>query len=326
MPGKSNKISKGVHLDDDLLYRHLEKKTTHEEEVRIEQHLDTCNSCFAEVTALMEIIQTPITDAEKIEIMRSRKVSPEEQVDKILAIANKPQPEKPRPLPPIVAIQILIALWYRSRSKVGVVALLLLLSIGGRIGIPYYQNASALAHVQNELKAYYKTYVNLNTFGDSAPRLSGGYAHVPGIRMAPDTVLVNSRLQLQKALQRNIKSVKAKQLLAQTFIMQGAYAQADSVLQQIPIATLRDASLLNDQGVYYLIAGNLPAAEGAFADALKVDSGFIEARYNLALVKTRMGATAEAIVELRKYSTLETDEGWRSIISIILDDMNNKNK
>ena len=326
MPGKSNKISNGAHLDDDLLYRHLEKTTTPEEEAHIEQHLNSCNICFAEVMALTEMVQTPITESERIEIARSRKVSPEQQVGKILAIVNLPQPVGPPSLPPIGTIQILIALWLRSRRKVGAITLLLLLGIGGRIGIPYYQSASALAQVENELRAHHKTYVNLNAFGDSAPRLSGGYMHEPAFRMAPDTVLVNSRLQLQKALQRNIKSVKAKQLLAQTFIMQGAYTQADSMLRQIPLATLQDASLFNDQGVFYLAMGNLPAAEHAFTDALKTDSGFIEAHYNLALVKTRMGAMADAITELKKYSTLETDEGWRNIVGIILDDMNNRNK
>lgn len=155
MPGKSHKISNGAHLDDDLLYRHLEKMTTLEEEARIEQHLDTCNNCFAELTALTEIIQTPITETEKIEIARSRKISPEKQVEKILESTNKPEPVKPPSLPPIVVIKILIAQWLKYRRYAVTFAVVM---IGALVTLLPYQffirNNTANYYVYDEHVPY----------------------------------------------------------------------------------------------------------------------------------------------------------------------------
>lgn len=325
MPREEIKVNrpKGACLSDDLLYRHLEKMTTPEEEARIELHLNSCHQCFTDVIALTDILQTPISETERLEIAQSRQVSPEEQVKRILDFIPEPATNRPASIPPEKAVQILIVLWHWYRRHAISVMASLLLGIGIFASILYFrgnQNAAALARVENELKTHHKTYVNLNFFDKSMPRLSGDYEHDPTFRMESDTVL----LRLQKSLQFHQQSTKAKQLLAQTFIMEGAYLQADSMLRQIPIATLKDASLFNDQGVCYLALDNLPAAEQAFREALIVDSNFKAARYNLALTKARMGATTEAVAELRQYYAIEKDEGWRVVISFILEDINKK--
>lgn len=338
MPGKSyqtTEATNGACFDDDLLYRHLEKMTTPEEAARIEQHLNECNACFADVAALMEMVQTPVTEAERIEIARSRKISPEEQVEKILKIFDdERQPasvERPVMTPPAPhqVLQIFFAIWRQHRRYA--FALMFLLGLGSFAGVPFYrnyQNASSLARVERELRQNYQVYVNVDDFAESAPRLSGSYAHQPIFAMAGEeepAYIADSRQRLKEVLARDAESVKAQHLLAQTFIMRGAFAPADSVLRRIPPASLREASLLNDQGVLYWASNNPAAAATAFADALKADPKLLAAQYNLALIKARMGATAEAIKILEEYVRVETDAGWQRAADAVLEKLREKN-
>jgi len=334
MPGKSHKTNEaatGACLDDDLLYRYLEKMTTQEEEERIEQHLNECNNCFADVTALTEIIQTPITESEKIEIARSRKISPQEQVEKILKQVEADHTKARDAIVGLTLLEAVRKIWqgvFRYRRYAVAFAVFLVFIIGSFVGVPYYKDASSIAQVERELCKYYQVYVNVDDFAESTPRLSGRYAHQPIFAMAGEeepAYIADSRQRLKEVFARDAESVKAKQLLAQTFIMRGAYAQADSVLRQIPAAALQEADLLNDQGVLHLAMNDLTAAAQDFAAAIKIEPGFIEARYNLALTKAQTGATAEAIKILEESVKLETDEGWRRAADAILGKLREKN-
>lgn len=87
MHGKSNKTAMPATvacLDDDLLYRYLEKLVPAEERQLVERHLNTCNACFGELAALARDAHAPATEAEKIELARLPKLSPQEQTAKIL--------------------------------------------------------------------------------------------------------------------------------------------------------------------------------------------------------------------------------------------------
>jgi tetratricopeptide (TPR) repeat protein len=126
---------------------------------------------------------------------------------------------------------------------------------------------------------------------------------------------------LQAVIASEKKPVEARQLLAQTFILQGALAQADSVLRQIPPASLQQASLLNDQGVLHFAMNDFTAAARDFEAAINADPKFVEARYNLALTKAKMGLAAEALALFNEYINLETRPEWRDVASDILEEL-----
>lgn len=325
MPGKSpktNEAKNGDCLADDLLYRHLEKTTTQEEEARIEQHLDTCNSCFAEVTALMEIIQTPITEAEKIEIVRSRKVSPEEQVQRILDWVETP-PEshgrkKTKPEPGMIGqwliVMGLVAIYRRHRRTVRYGAMFtasLAIIWGSWRGIGFYQTDYRIGQAMRLMEKNY-----LVSVPDQEPRLSGNYAPTAqGTLMGPAEkkrpYLVESFKLTKGAIAHGYKGTLGKQLLAQFYILNEEYAQADSLLQQLKHEPATLAAALNDQGVLHFNKKNWKAAAHLFTEAIAADSTTSGARYNLALAKIEMGETAGVAAILDDCIKLETVNGWK---------------
>jgi hypothetical protein len=348
MPGKSHndKGILGKCLSGEQLYRYLEKLLSREESQAVQVHLDSCSVCFKDMVALARNAHTPASEAEKVELASLPKLSPQEQVVKILGyVESECQPEVStlngsarKALDDSSMLSMEKSFWQDLWQRVVsprllpryafAAAALLILVAGTFVGIRYYQNTYPLAQVERDLRSHYQAYVNLQNYAESMPRLSGGYAHQPFMLMSKDSVsyLEQSRRRLQAVLAKEAKSVRAQHLLAKILVMQGAYAQADSVLQQIPATALQDASLLNDQGVLHLLASNLPAAAQDFAAAIKADPRLAEAKYNLALTKAKMGATAEATALLHEYLQLETDSGWREATKSILQDDLEKEK
>ncbi|MCI0614876.1 zf-HC2 domain-containing protein [bacterium] len=86
MPGKSynKKEASGKCLSDDQLYRYLEKLLPQVEIRAVQEHLDSCSTCFDDVAALARNAYTPASEAEKLEIMSLRKLTPQQQVARIL--------------------------------------------------------------------------------------------------------------------------------------------------------------------------------------------------------------------------------------------------
>jgi tetratricopeptide (TPR) repeat protein len=350
MPGKSynKKGASGKCLSDDQLYRYLEKLLPKAESLGVQEHLDSCSVCFDDMVTLVRNAHTPASEAEKLEIARLRKLAPQEQVAKILEYVAT---EYPSPGPALnenarkalddsskvyTGKNFWPDLWQRVVSPrllpryAFAVATLLILAAASFWGIRYYQNAHSLAAVESELRANYRTYVNLRDYTASAPRLSGGYDHQPIMPMGGEeegaSYLENAQRRLEAVLVSDSKSVKAKHLLAQIFIVQEAYTRADSILREIPPASLQEAGWLNDQGALYLAMGNVPAAAQNFAAALQADPKSVEARYNLALIKARMGLTAEARTLLEEYLKLETNAGWRHAVESILERLQENNQ
>lgn len=349
MLGKShnnNDEALGKCLSDEQLYRYLEKLLSGAESRAVQEHLDSCSACFVDMATLARNAYTPASEAEKVELASLPQLSPQEQVGKILDYVEAECPPEGANLNesastalddsimPHTEKSVWQDLWQRVFSPRRLPryafagAALLILVAGSFLGIRYYQNTYPLAQVERNLLSHYQTYVNLQNYAESMPRLSGGYAHLPVMLMGADSAsyLEPSRRRLQTVLAKEAKSVRAQHLLAKIFVMQGAYAQADSVLQQIPATALQDASLLNDQGVLHLLTSNLPAAAQDFAAAIKADPRLAEAKYNLALTKAKMGADAEATALLQEYLQLETDSGWREVTAAILQDNLEKEK
>lgn len=349
MPGKSHnkKGASGKCLNDDQLYRYLEKLLLKAESLSVQEHLDSCSACFDDMVTMVRNAHAPASEVEKLEIARLPKLSPQEQVAKILDYVEAECPPEGsinesarKALDDSSMLHTEKSFWQDLWQRVvsprllpryafAIVALLILVA-GSFVGIRYYQNTYPLAQVEGELRAQYRTYVNLRDYTASAPRLSGGYGHQPIMPMSGEeegaSYLGDARRRLEAVLAKDSKSVKAKHLLAQIFIVQEAHTQADSILREIPPASLREADLMNDQGALYLAMGNLPAAAQNFAAALQADPKLVEARYNLALAKAKMGLTAEARALLEEYLKLEKNAGWRHAAESLIEQLQEKNQ
>ncbi len=328
-------------LDDDLLYRYLEKLASEEERRAVERHLDTCRECFSDFAALARTASMPATEQEKFELARLPGLTPEEQVNKIFDYIKAEAPDPVRDvLDNSFVLQTKKKAWPKLWSWLPspqfaprfayVMALLLILAATSFVGIPFIvsrfdKSADTLAEVQRELQTQHKIYVNLLDYAASAPRLSGGYAPERFFLMGPEedasSRLDDSRRRLEAVTADEAKAVQARQLLAQTFIIQGALAQADSVLRQIPVASLQQASLLNDQGVLHFAMNDFTAAARDFEAAINADPRLVEARYNLALTKAKMGLIAEALALFNEYLDLEMRPEWRDVALDILEEL-----
>jgi len=327
MPGKSYKTStatNGACFEDDLLYRYLEKMTTQEEGERIEQHLNECNHCFADVTALTEMIQTPVTDTEKIEIAQSRQITPEEQVRKILDLVEADRAAVERnQIDDIPAVE---PVWGKFAERIANIrrrfdsiwkpaiawpAIILLLIIGGR---PQYLAWRSQVFVDRGLTALTE---RLTINSREQPRPTGGFKYEEfGATRSEEnkSIYESAQANFETALQLKNQNAAAHHCLGTYYLLvekDFAQAQAEYVLAWSQDST--NASLRNDLGVVAFYQGDYAEAMEQFSRALEQDSHLIEARYNLATLYQNQDRREEARREWEKYLKLDPDSKWSEV-------------
>jgi cytochrome c-type biogenesis protein CcmH/NrfG len=237
-------------IDEKLLHRYIYGSVTAAEEREVQSHLANCKLCLDEVIAITKVLQQPPSEEEKAAFRKVATLNPEARLEKVMAKVEELYPPVTEEYDdnekaPEIYVWERVKLWWEAREPVPpyayAAAALLVLAIGSFFGIRYYQNTYPIIQAQGELRAHYQTYVNLQNFAESAPRLSGGYAHAAIMVMGEDSAsyLENAHQRLETVLEKDAKSIKAKHVLAQIFMMQGAYTQADSVLRQIPVSLAR---------------------------------------------------------------------------------------
>ncbi|MGH7456051.1 MAG: zf-HC2 domain-containing protein, partial [bacterium] len=207
MPEKSynEKGASGKCLSDDQLYRYLEKLLPKAENRAVQEHLDSCSACFDDMVAFARNAHTPASEAEKLEITSLRKRTPQEQVAKILDYVEAECPPEGstlnesarKALDDSSMLHIKKSFWQDLWQRVFsprllpryafALATLLILVAGSFVGIRYYQNTYPLVQVERNLRAHYQTYINVQNYVESMPRLSGGYAHQPFMLMGEDS-------------------------------------------------------------------------------------------------------------------------------------------
>ncbi len=322
----------GECISDDLLFRYLDGVATQKEARVVQKHLLECRTCFDVVAAVTKDSLHAPNEAEWVEFEKTVKPSPEKQIAGIMSRVNELFPPSSRRVregteEPIVNKSATsptrnmwkrLWLWFEAPKLAPRYALalatLVVVIAGAYWGIRFYKTTYRIAQAERLLRENYKVYMA------DTPRLAGGYESKGiGILMADsESVAVESSYLNQvstlvkAAIASGAESVNAKQLLAQVLIIKKSYAQADSLLEQLRPEAMNSAAGLNDLGVLRFEEGRWENAAQYFESAIAIDSQFVEAWYNLALVKARIGATTEAIAVLNEYLKLETDAGWRS--------------
>jgi tetratricopeptide (TPR) repeat protein len=344
MKSIENDMASTKCISEDLLLRYLEGHITNGEAEGVRKHLNACPVCFNVVVSVRHNEKHPFKYEEIARVEKLVTCSPEEQVDRILkeyeklnpSASERPDQEKPGVLATILRLaknaKASVGNWVPGETiwRPAFAAAVLLVLIGGLFGgVRFYKTTYRIGQAESILEENYKIY-----YADT-PRLSGDYAST-GIQilMGPEeeateaSYLEEARALIKAATASGSKSTKARQLLAQTFIIEKKYAKADSILEQIDPESIKSAALLNDIGVlyfekeawetaahYFASAIKIEALDTAahyFASAIKADPKFREARYNLALTKAKLGATEEAMAILNEYIGMETEEGWKN--------------
>jgi len=319
---------------DELLFRYFEGLASAKERRAVEKHLNACDTCFSVVASVATDSPGLPTEAELLEFEKAVPLHPEAQLAKIrrYLAAHGSAPEVDRGADTSTqsvvgrANEFLGGLLGRLKgfvfpvlqpgfARVVYAVLALFVVTGGSYwGVFFYRTSYRVIRAERLMKENYTVYIAED------PRLSGDYApsgvgeRMSGARPSEKDrpYLTQAMTLTEKAIANGYESSKAKQLLAQIYIIQGQYAQADTILQQLAQESPPAASVFNDLGVLNCGKKNWETAARYFETAIQADPKINEARYNLALAKAEMGATAEAIAILNEYINLETIEGWKS--------------
>jgi tetratricopeptide (TPR) repeat protein len=321
----------GECVSDELLFRYLDDAATPEEARVVQKHLLECKTCFDVVAALAKDSLHAPNEAEWVEFEKTVKPNPEKQIAGIMSRVNdlfQPSSRKvsERTEEPFVykwAVLPMQSMGERLRRWFEVpklapryalaLAVLLVVIAGTYWGMRFYKTTYRIAQAERLLRENYKVYMA------DTPRLSGGYeSKAIGILMADSESVAAESFYLHQvsalvkaAIASGAESAKAKQLLAQILIIKKNTPRPIRSLNNFNQVT-KSAAVLNDLGVLYFGQEVWETAAQYFGAAMQADSQFVEARYNLALTKAKLGATDEAISILQDYINLETDEGWRN--------------
>lgn len=312
-------------INDELLCRYIDATVTKSEAAAIEKHLNSCPACFNDMVSIVKNSLSPITDFEKNEINKLRTITRDEQVTRILK--HYEPPKRSRKVKTRATIKQRVEEFYekwiyiKSGWRPAIVTSALIIFFASiYLVLKYYNTDYQISQAEKLLLNKYRVYIE-------SPRLSGGYRStgislLMGHEDAKLSYVEKTQSKLNKAIESGSKSIKAKQLLAQTFIIEQQNASADSIFKVIGDKINTSASLLNDRGVFYFQKGDWEQAEYNFEVALKVDKNFLEAYYNLALTKIKMHDLNEALIYLEKYQTLEHNEDWKNAAQSLINKIN----
>jgi tetratricopeptide (TPR) repeat protein len=316
--GAGHSLSENHPAETELL-QYLEGNLKAENRSRIEKHLEACALCFHVILSVRANEAHPFTAEELEEVQKLSKWTPEQHLAKLLEFQKKTSESNPsqeasskterRPswaFRPGASTGFKFPAFWRPLAAAASLVFALAASFWG---VHYYQTDYQIARATKLLQEQHRVFIK-------DARLSGGYGSSGLSELMGEedekAYLQQSRAHLNKAIAHGEESLQARQLLAQIFIIEKEYARADSILRTLEPAAKNSPTLLNDLGVYYFQQQDWASANRAFSDAIKADPRFVEARYNLALVKMQMGAKDEAAANLEEYLQIEKNDNWRN--------------
>lgn len=316
-------------ISDELLYRYLDGNVIESEAEVIEKHLNACPICFSNIVSIVKNLFLPITDFEKSEITKLRTITPDEQVSKILQYCGQPGEKS------VKGKKVKITATIKKRVKeffekwiytkyiwrpAVIFSVLVFFIVGIYSGEKYYYTGYQISQAEKLLLNNHRIYIE-------DPRLSGGYGStgisvLMGSEEKEPSYVEQTKLKLNKAIKKGSKSLKARHLLAQSFIIEKQNAKADSIFMAIGDTINTSAALLNDIGVLYFQKRDWKMAERQFQSALEIDKNFLEAYYNLALTEIKLHEPNEAMSFLKKYVEHEHNEAWKNAAQSLMNKIN----
>ncbi|MBN2009544.1 zf-HC2 domain-containing protein [candidate division KSB1 bacterium] len=312
-------------IQANIMYQYLEGTLSDSEKHDVEHHLSTCDACLNEITSLVRNAYLPMSEQEMVDIEKIRNTTSEQQVEKIISYIRVQKETEPDVL---VAenktaeqrvtkltnkLKAMITRFFsvhNFRKPAIAFALVLIIATGIYSTYRYYRINYPINQAEQMMLANHRTFIE-------DARLSGGYGS-SGISMlmAPedesDNYLKSVKADLLTAIKHGATSDKAKLLLAQVFIIERSFNQADSILNKLKADEPENAAVFNDIGVFYFEQRDWEAAANYFERALTLNDRLLEAYFNLALSKLKLNNPDAALLALNNYLTYETDEAWKN--------------
>ncbi|MDZ7265163.1 MAG: zf-HC2 domain-containing protein [candidate division KSB1 bacterium] len=319
-------------ITDNLLYEYLEGLLGESQAAQVERHLCTCPTCLSELASLIRNSQTPITNAERMELAEIRTISPEEQVNLVLAALGDEAGKELRQ--PVTVRQKLTIFWERCKRllmaetpsvrrwrfslSLAAAAVLLLL-----IGWPQFRNWRSNLLVQQAISEFVAAYSYVD---QDQPRSIGGFEYsLIGATRAPssDQSLKDIRATLEKALARHPQNAAALQSLGTyCLLVENNLKDAAHYYQLAYAQDSTNALILCDLGVLAFRQQNYALALERFQTALKYQPRLIEAQFNLALTYEKLGDKPRARLEWQKYRHLDPWRSWADIAEQHIEQLN----
>jgi len=191
---------------------------------------------------------------------------------------------------------------------------IIILAYGGFTGLQYYRIDYRINKAASLLADSQTTY-----FG--TPQLSGHYRMsaqgtvLTGSASSSkplDKSLIDAHQLVLGALSHSAESQQAQLILSDIYLLNKDYRQADSLLKTITQEDEKSAAAFNNLGVSRYSEQEWQLARNYFQLAIRADSTFAVAHFNLALVDDKMGDRSAALSHIRQYLQLEKNEGWRN--------------
>jgi len=330
MKGKSHKSAEariGACLDDDQLYRYLEKLANEDERQKIERHLNSCNNCLSDFAMLARSVHAPAAEAERVELARLPKLTPDEQMAKILTyleaehgVAGKEEAGIfPLMRNALENVATFIGNIFSQPSRVWkpAVALASVMILFVLIGRPIYNARQSNALTDGALSRFVANYqIDSRDVprpkGDFAYSVLGGRTRSPGEN--PLSRFETVKNDFQKALHLNAQNAAAHQYLGTYYLLiERDLRQAEEQYRRALAQDSVNAGIINDLGVLAFYQGAYDEAAERFVRALKYNPGLLEAQYNLTIIYQLQGKRKEAIEELAKYLQQDSTLIWADV-------------
>lgn len=309
----------------DLLFRYMEKNTSEMETLLVEKHLNTCDLCRRTIAETIRMEQNPITDSEEEEALGELKLTPQEQVEKIMKMASERTTEQyseesdnvvKLPADPIKPPPL-----WRQYPQIAAVAVVFLIFVTWSGGISPLLTKMETDKEINSAWALLHDSLTYNVFSDA--RLSSDFQpRTSGKLMSTKANFIDrAEAHLLNALRNDPDNSRARQQLTEIYIREKNFTKADSILKETRKSAGNTAELLNNYGALYFEQGDWQQAEAAFSEAIAADARFLKARFNLALTKIQLQQPEEALLVLNEYVTLEKDDILKRAAQKIIQDI-----
>jgi tetratricopeptide (TPR) repeat protein len=288
-------------LDDDTLYKYIDKQLSGKDVKRVDRHLNECPECLASLSSLIKLATAPVTDEEKKILESIEQVPVEKRLREIMARPLQP----PEPDPILMGIEKLkhffIPIWKPA------LAFTIIISFSINFG---YRSVS------HQIKRTEDILNSRITANYQNPWLSGVHTIVDdgALMGTEDNASRHSRSEniakaenhIQRALRKKPNSPQAQHLLFQILLLENKYQEADSLLQHMDQSHF-SAELLNDIGRLHYQRREYDLALQNFSKALEKDESVIIAHYNKALTFYSLNEDALAVQELDIFMQRESN-------------------
>jgi len=303
------------HVSDAELLSYLEGSLEENESRAIQQHLNSCPQCFGLVASVHRESLSLENETEIKNITANANIHFETQLQKLID-KGWVKPEAPPPSFWVILLGTLQTLRRQTRPyyvTAGSLVAVALLTFFVALPQIFAWQSSKLAK-----KSLTAMVTNCPITDRKTPRPSGGFQFrsFGKTRGSEQNIADNTVANLKRALELNKNNVNASEYLGTFYLIETRdYQKAREAYATAFFKDSTNAAIMNDQGVLAMYESKYEEAYMKFSRALKYDSTYAEAQYNLALLLQQQGHKQGAVRAWEKYLMLDNPKSKWAIIA-----------